>query len=235
MKDRCFISLFILLFLLSACSYGGTTTSTLINSQTTTNESPIVSPTETIGKPLATNIQITSSPIPKTTPALPIVPSPTAVPSIWYILQPGSPLPTNNYVHEVAGCSWLGVGGQIFGLDSTPVSGVDILVGGMLGSYQVGGLATSGMETSLGEGGYEITLSDHPVESTDTVWIQVVDRNNTPLSQKIYFDTYNDCDLNFILINFNRYVPVITQRNGLAVFLPAVLNRSNLQVVEPIK
>src|SRR3972149_3071985 len=86
-----------------------------------------------------TNTQVLqNTPSPTTTPDLPAEPSPTPFPDVWYILQPGTPLATYNIPHETAGCSWLGVGGQVFEADTAPVLGLSILVGGSLDGNQVG-------------------------------------------------------------------------------------------------
>jgi hypothetical protein len=175
-------------------------------------------------------IDITSTPTLINTPIpteteLAVEPSP--VPE-WYVIQPGTPLATYNTPHEAAGCSWLGVGGQVFGPDSAPQLGVNILVGGTLDGYQVGSLGTTGMETNIGEGGYEVTLADHPVDSSGTVWIQVVNSIGNPLSEKIYFDTVNDCARNFILINFVRYGAPNPLENGWNAYFPILINKSSV-------
>jgi hypothetical protein len=167
-----------------------------------------------------------NTPAPSKTPDLPVYPSPTPYPEEWYALQPGTPLATINIPHEAAGCSWLGVGGQVFGPDTAPVLGLSIVVGGKLEGHQVGSLATTGMETNIGEGGYEVSLADHPVDSTGTVWIQVVDSIGKPMSDKIYFDTYNVCERNFILVNFVRYNPPVSIENGWSAYLPNILKQS---------
>jgi hypothetical protein len=89
----------------------------------------------------------------------------------------------------------------------------------------------TGMETNIGEGGYEITLADHPVDSRGTLWMQIVDDKGNPLSERISFDTINDCDQNFILINFVRYQPPLAQGNGLMTYLPIVVNQLSFQVM----
>jgi len=118
------------------------------------------------------------------------------------------------------------VGGQVFDADTAPVIGLSILVGGTLDGNQVGSLAMTGMETNLGEGGYEVTLADHPIDSSSTVWIQIVDSIGNPLSDKIYFDTYNNCEQNFILVNFVRYLPLLPLGSGWPAYLPLITNQT---------
>ena len=178
-------------------------------------------------------IDQTDTPVLPVTPKVtnttrPLQPSPTHYPDPWYMIQPGTPLATFNTPHEEAGCSWLGVGGQVFGMNTIPELGVSILVGGTLDGYQVGSLGTTGMETNIGEGGFEITLADHPVESSGTLWIEIVDSIGNPLSNKTFFDTVNDCERNFILINFVRYTPSMPQGIGWKAFCPILMNRSSI-------
>jgi len=73
-----------------------------------------------------------------------------------------------------------------------------------LGDIDVTGLTLSGMTTSYGEGGYEITLHNTPIASEDAVWIQLLDQANLPLTEKIYFQTFDSCDSNLIHINFEQ-------------------------------
>ena len=60
----------------------------------------------------------------------------------------------------------------------------------------------SGMAPDYGEGGYELTISDSPAASNGELWIQLLDQANLPLSEKIYFQTFDSCDSNLVMINF---------------------------------
>jgi hypothetical protein len=55
-----------------------------------------------------------------------------------------------------------------------------------------------------GAGGFEITLSNDLVASENTLWVQLLDAQNLPLSPRIYFSTYADCDKNLIIIYFDQ-------------------------------
>ena len=232
MLTRSAIQLIILALFLVSCSFpwDGNTP----ESETPTPEIEVELPTPTTQPvvPLESTATVTPvltvTPIPTNTPELPVAPSPTPFPETWYMLQPGTPLATHNTPHEAAGCSWLGVGGQVFGPDTVPVLGLSIIVGGTLDGYQVGSLGTTGMETNIGEGGYEITLADHPVDSSGTLWIQIVDTIGNPLSDKVYFDTFNDCERNFILLNFVHYTPQWPQGSGWTSSLPIVVKQTTI-------
>lgn len=102
-------------------------------------------------------------------------------------------------------CSWIGVAGNVYDLQTRPVQGVIVLMGGSY-NYQV--LDTqytlTGLARAYGESGYEFTISNVIVPSTHTLWVQLVDQADIPLSEKIYFDTFADCNRNVILINFKQ-------------------------------
>ena len=144
------------------------------------------------------------TPIPTDTP----IPSETPVPTAdiesgtTFILQDGSPSYEVNSYHTDAGCDWLGVGGQVFDKDGAPVPGILVEAGGSLGDIDITGLTLSGMAPNYGEGGYEITLHNTPIASEDAIWIQVLDQANLPLTEKIYFQTFDSCDSNLVRINF---------------------------------
>jgi len=62
----------------------------------------------------------------------------------------------------------------------------------------------TGLADVYGPGGFEITLADKLVASEGTLWIQLLDQQNLPLSQRIYFNTYDDCERNLIIIYFDQ-------------------------------
>lgn len=135
---------------------------------------------------------------------------PTAESEQSFQLQAGSPTYTQNFVHgeeETDRCQWLGVAGVLIDINGEPItdSSVVIEIGGMLGETEISELTVSGMPTGspYGAGGYEIILADHPIASTGTLWIQLTTPSaNLPLSEQIYFDTFDGCGMNLILLSF---------------------------------
>ncbi len=150
----------------------------------------------------------TSTPTPTPTdtpiPTVENTPVPTAdlESGVSFGLQEGFPTYQINTVHADAGCKWLGVAGQIIDKDGLPVSGVLVETGGTLGSLEISGITLSGMAPAYGEGGFELHLSNSPAASEGTIWIQLLDHANLPLSEKIYIDTSESCDSNLIKVNF---------------------------------
>lgn len=144
--------------------------------------------------------QPTGTPLPTSTP----VPTANLESGTTFQLQEGSPRYESNLYHPEAGCNWMGVGGEILDISGQPVPGVLVEARGTLGGEDIYRLTLSGAALDYGESGYEISLTDSPVESINEVWIQVLDQANLPLSEKIYLQTYDSCDSNLIIVNFEQ-------------------------------
>jgi hypothetical protein len=161
-------------------------------------------PTET---PLPTN-----TPVPTATPTQAITETPvpeTTEPTtpeggMSYILHPGDPKAIPNIGHPDAGCSWMGIAGQALGMNDGPVVGLFVQLKGVLNGQSIDMLGMTGTATQYGTAGYEFTIGDQPIASQDTLWVQLFDQAMLPLSDKIAFDTYSDCDKNLIFINFKQ-------------------------------
>jgi hypothetical protein len=152
----------------------------------------------------------TESVVPAVTPA-------AAVPD--YHPQVGSPAWLPNFAHSDLGCNFLGVAGQVFDKNRVPVKMLVVEVGGSLGGNEILGLSLAGNAPVYGPGGYEIQVAGQPVGSSGSIWIQVFDLGGNPLSNRISFDTFPDCNRNMILINF---VETIFPLPGLNLYLPAI-------------
>lgn len=121
-------------------------------------------------------------------------------------LQKGSPVAIANIYHPELGCNWMGVGGQVVNLSSDPVIGLIIRLGGTLpgvGKTQDQTTLT-GVALSYGRAGFEFTLADRPIASQQTLWLQLLNQEAVPISAKVYFDTYDSCEKNLIIINFRQ-------------------------------
>lgn len=153
--------------------------------------------------------QLLETSTPQTTATLPdtsiesVQPEASQVETIYpYKVQPGSPVYLPNIFHPESGCNWLGVAGQVFGENSEPVINIVVEAGGTLEGEPVFGLTLTGLAPDYGSGGYEIYLADHAISSQGTVWIQLFDLAGQVISPQIYFDTFDSCDQNLMLINF---------------------------------
>ncbi len=107
--------------------------------------------------------------------------------------------------HPDTGCNWMGVAGQATSLNGEAVRGLFVQLGGsMPDAASVDNLVMTGLAPQYGQGGFEITLTDKLEASQGTLWIQLLDQQNLPLSGRVYFDTYDDCQKNLIIIYFNQ-------------------------------
>jgi len=161
-------------------------------------------------------IQITDTPSPSNTPmvTLSIVENPPSItPTIAgntdnfaFELQQGSPSAiAGTDFHPEAGCNWSGVAGQATSLNGEAVRGLFVQLGGsMPGVTSMDSSIMTGLAPQYGLGGFEFTLADKLVASEGTLWIQLLDQQNLPLSDRIYFNTYADCKKNLIIIYFTQ-------------------------------
>jgi hypothetical protein len=139
--------------------------------------------------------------------------SPTPTPTLTrppqgypYEVLRGSPLATQNIYHPELECAWMGVGGQVFDINNAPVIGLIVHLGGNLPgvALQTPLMSLTGVALNYGPSGYEFQLADQPIASRQSLWIQLLDQQASPVSDKILFDTFADCNRNLILVNFKR-------------------------------
>jgi hypothetical protein len=212
--------------LLTAFCIGGMFLMIFINPQSALN--PFPPPTMPVLAPTTTPTSTLKAQLPPTwTHTPPPPPTETPVPPPTYTLTPEGtqPTPTNtrdpaqgmpfgiqegnpqyipNIYHPDAGCNWLGIGGQVVGLDGSPVLYLSIELGGSLNGETVEMITISGTAPQYGQAGYEFKLADQPADSTQSLYVQLLDQADLPLSDKYYFDTFNDCEKNLVLINFKQ-------------------------------
>jgi heme/copper-type cytochrome/quinol oxidase subunit 2 len=123
-----------------------------------------------------------------------------------FIVQQGSPSAiAGSQFHPDVGCQWSGIGGQATSLNGEAVRGLFVQLGGSLpGIDHIDNITMTGLAPQYGAGGFEITLSNELIATDHTLWVQLLDQQNLPLSDKIYFNTYADCEKNLIIIYFDQ-------------------------------
>lgn len=91
-------------------------------------------------------------------------------------------------------------------MNDAPVTGLIVRLGGTLPgiTFPQPMLTLTGVALNYGPGGYEFPLAEKPIASKRSLWLQLLDQSGLPLSEKAYFDTYESCDKNLILINFKQ-------------------------------
>jgi hypothetical protein len=103
-----------------------------------------------------------------------------------------------------ASCNWQGVGGTVDDQNSSPIIGIVVRLGGTLSGKSVEMTTVSGISPEYGKSGFEFVLSDKPVDSRDTLYVQLLDQAGLPLSDRIYIDTSSDCKKNLVLVRFKK-------------------------------
>lgn len=118
-----------------------------------------------------------------------------------YSVQRGSPAAIPNFVDIEAGCNWSGIGGQIFDENGSPVIGLMVKVSGTFDGHPVLEYVYTGSSERFGPGGYDLQLSDRLV-SSQSIRIQLLATDATPLSMPFMLRTYDTCQQNLLVVNF---------------------------------
>ena len=103
-----------------------------------------------------------------------------------------------------AGCNWQGVGGTVDDQNSSPIIGIVVRLAGTLNGKSIELTTVSGISPEYGKSGFEFVLGDTPVNSRDTLYVQLLDQAGLPLSERIYIDTFSDCEKNLVLVRFKK-------------------------------
>jgi hypothetical protein len=184
--------------------------------------SPTVTPLQSL-PPTYTPPPPTETPVPRptNTPAPTLPPTMTPTQFIIVSLTPvavteeldlsdiafelkGEPLAMQNFARPELGCDFLGIAGRAFELNGGVLIGATIELGGFFDGSTVELLSLTGASNLYGEGSYEFILSDRPLASTKAVYVQLLDQAGLPLSDKIFFDTFDDCESNLIMLDFQE-------------------------------
>lgn len=132
-------------------------------------------------------------------------PSPTAtVHSLFPFIQRGEMKVIDAATFPDHDTCRLWVAGQAYDLQSAPMVGITVMLGGSLDYKSLYQLSLTGTALQYGQAGYEFTVSDAPKTSKQSIWVQLFDQAMIPLSNRVYFDTAEDCSRNLILINFRQ-------------------------------
>jgi hypothetical protein len=183
-----------------------TLTSTIILLQPTWTPTPTTSPLPTRTKaPTWTLVPFLVTPsvtlMPTDTPIItPPTTTTTATPASAVISYEAS-----TSMHPDFACNWMGVGGKVMDAANQPLTFQTVQLGGNLKGVPVSDIKLSGLSTAYGASGFEFEkLADHPIASTQTLWIQLFDNNGKPLTGKVYFDTFDDCAKNLVMVVFTK-------------------------------
>jgi hypothetical protein len=181
-----------------------TSTPTIIPQPPTWTPTQTIQPLPTRTKaPTWTLVPVVVTPTVTMTPTTaPIVDTPT----ISTTIMPASAVisyEASTTIHLILACNWMGIGGKVMDADNKPLTFQTVQLGGSLNGKAINDIKLSGSNPAYGTSGFEFEkLGDHPIASTHTLWVQLFDNNARSLTEKIYFDTYDDCTKNLVKIVF---------------------------------
>lgn len=178
-----------------------TATATPIQLQPTWTASPtlVLTPSDT-PRPTFTPI-FTNTPFSLVPPTR--TPRPTNTPRAPF--SAGSPtLVASTLIHPELACSWAGIGGTVVDARNSPVIGTVVVLRGTLNGSTVEQQTVSGINKEYGPSGFEFVLGNTPIASKQTLYVQLVDQQNIPLSDPIKITTSAECDKNLVMIRFKR-------------------------------
>lgn len=102
-------------------------------------------------------------------------------------------------------CTWLGIEGQVFDLKNAPQFGLVVRLGGYLNNRYIRDVQAVTRDENGGQNPqYLIELPDSLASTEGTLYVRLYDQGGIPLSEPIYFDTFEDCQRNLVLINFKQ-------------------------------
>ncbi len=185
-----------------------TVTITPIVPTTIATQTPSITPSLTV----QASLTITNTPpIPATVPPSPTTPPPTStpftpqplvdVPSPYpFTLREGQPVFTANFANA-AGCSWQGIGGQVFDVNDQPLLGISVHVFGSGVDVSV----SSGSNTIYGIAGWEVPLAT--AVTANSYLVELRSSAGTAISEQITVTFTADCARNLVLLNFKQNRP----------------------------
>ena len=107
-------------------------------------------------------------------------------------------------IHPDLACNWAGIGGTVVDANNSPVIGTVVVLRGTLNGSSVEQQTVSGINKEYGPSGFEFVLGNAPVASNNTLYVQLVDLQNIPLSDKISVVTSSECNKNLVIVRFKK-------------------------------
>ncbi|MDQ3006333.1 MAG: hypothetical protein M3R47_13250 [Chloroflexota bacterium] len=107
-------------------------------------------------------------------------------------------------IHPDLACNWAGIGGTVVDANNSPVIGTVVVLRGTLNGSTVEQQTVSGINKEYGPSGFEFVLGNAPVASNNTLYVQLVDLQNIPLSDKISVVTSSECNKNLVIVRFKK-------------------------------
>jgi len=107
-------------------------------------------------------------------------------------------------IHPDLACNWAGIGGTVVDANNSPVIGTVVVLRGTLNGNTTEQQTVSGINKEYGPSGFEFVLGNAPVASNKTLYVQLVDLQNIPLSDKVFVTTSSECNKNLVIVRFKK-------------------------------
>ena len=146
--------------------------------------------------PLPTNTPFSLVPPTKTPKPSPTPKAPFSAPSVTLV--------ESTVIHPDLACNWAGIGGTVVDANNSPVIGTVVVLRGTLNGSTIEQQTVSGINKEYGPSGFEFVLGSAPVESNKTLYVQLVDQQNIPLSDPVQIVTSSDCNKNLVMVRFKK-------------------------------
>jgi len=151
----------------------------------------------------------TPSPMPTATATSTATPSPSPTPTATKKPMPfvmrGTPqaLPHTLFHPGVACEDYLFIGGQVWDLQDSPLTGLVVHLGGSYGGASVDMDAETGESRVYGPSGYEFALANKQI-AEDQLFIELRNADGEPLSESTFLLISPKCDSNLIIVNYKQ-------------------------------
>jgi hypothetical protein len=168
---------------------------------------PTWTPSPTLALTPSDTPRPTFTPLPTSTPFSLVPPTKTQKPSATPKAPFSAPSVTqvdSTVIHPELACNWAGIGGTVVDANNSPVIGTVVVLRGTLNGSTIEQQTVSGINKEYGPSGFEFVLGSAPVESNKTLYVQLVDQQNIPLSDPVQVTTSTECTKNLVMIRFKK-------------------------------
>jgi hypothetical protein len=107
-------------------------------------------------------------------------------------------------IHPDLACNWAGIGGTVVDVNGSHVVGTVVVLRGTLSGKTIEQQTVTGINKEYGQSGYEFVIGSAPIETKGTLYVQLVDLQNIPLSDPVPVTTSSDCSKNLVLVRFKK-------------------------------
>ena len=107
-------------------------------------------------------------------------------------------------IHPDLACNWSGIGGTVVDSNGSQIVGTVVVLRGTLNGSTIEQQTVTGINKEYGQSGFEFVLGNAPIETNKTLYVQLVDLQNIPLSDPVYITTSSDCSKNLVLVRFKK-------------------------------